>query len=152
MEKEQKKQEIKINKRDFQFRNAKQGIKYLYEQSLVAKNYNELLAVLDKLMKYTNQANEKNNRPNKSINALKDYYIREGNKRTVENVVSKKEKKKKITYKDFYDEFKALKDNGMSYRDMEDYAHRKLKIKVSYSVLYTFLNKKEKVEEVSNAS
>jgi hypothetical protein len=146
-------------KQIYQYSTAKKGIMLLGEEAAAASSYEELTQILKVLLKYTKEANDKNNRPNKEIIALKNYYENEKGKERSLNKIEKKTKSKKIssankkikkTYKDFYFDYSILKnEKGWSYQKIADNSKKLFGVEVSKTSLINLFNKhKEEKENV----
>lgn len=145
-------------KQIYQYSTAKKGIMLLGEEASAASSYEELTQILKVLLKYTKEANEKNNRPNKEIIALKNYYENEKGKERSLIKIEKKTKSKKIssankkikkTYKDFYFDYSILRnEKGWSYQKIADNSKKLFGVEVSKTSLINLFNKHK--EEKSN--
>ena len=146
-------------KQIYQYSTAKKGIILLGEEAAAASSYEELTQILKVLLKYTKEANDKNNRPNKEIIALKNYYENEKGKERSLIKIEKKTKSKKIssankkikkTYKDFYFDYSILRnEKGWSYQKIADNSKKLLGVEVSKTSLINLFNKhKEEKENV----
>lgn len=134
------------NKQAYQFRTAKNGVNLLLENCSTAATYSELITVFSTLLKFLNQANEKNKVENKGIIAFKNYFEEENpKKRTIEAVIKKNKmnKAKKIhsvkTFKDYIYEYKLLREKGFSYQKIAEYSKNVLNVKVSKTSLINLL-------------
>lgn len=69
-----------------QFKKAKAGAELLFMETQQATTYQELMNKLNIFVSYINKiANPKNNRPNKSVIALQDYFINEVGKKEIKS-------------------------------------------------------------------
>lgn len=146
-------------KQIYQYSTAKKGIMLLGEEAAAASSYEELTQILKVLLKYTKEANDKNNRPNKEIIALKNYYENEKGKERSLNKIERKTKSKKIssankkikkTFKDFYFDYSILKnEKGWSYQKIADNSKKLFGVEVSKTSLINLFNKhKEEKQNV----
>jgi hypothetical protein len=127
-----------------QFNTAKASIKLLYNQVQECLNYDKLNTILT-LFNNTvqKQSNPKNNRPNKHIIGIGQYFYQSKTRlRSVEIIVKNemyKHLKNKATYKDYLPEFQLLRRRGYSYRRMSDYAKQYWNISVSKDTISKYL-------------
>lgn len=135
------------NKQAYQFRTAKNGVNLLLENTNSATTYSELITVFSTLLKFLNQANEKNKVENKGIIAFKNYFeVENPKKRSIEAVVKKRKMhtSKKInksikTFRDYIYEYKLLREKGLSYQKIAEYSKNILNVKVSKTSLINLL-------------
>ncbi len=123
-----------------QFKKAKAGAELLFMETERATTYQELMNTLNNFVYYINKtANDKNDRPNKSVTAFQEYFTNEvGKKRDKEEVVKKAKSKKlahKTTYKDYIEEYLILRKRGHSCRDIAEYSEKYFKVKVSKTTI-----------------
>lgn len=135
------------NKQAYQFRTAKNGVNLLLENCSTATTYTELITVFSTLLKFLNQANDKNKVENKGIIAFKNYFeVESPKKRSIEAVVKKRKMhtSKKInqsikTFRDYIYEYKLLREKGLSYQKIAEYSKNVLNVKVSKTSLINLL-------------
>lgn len=131
-----------------QYHKAKSAIQLLQNFSENCLTYDELQCEVNNFISYIQKhANEKNNRPNKGMIALKEFFENEVEKpRTLKNVVKKSRLKKlahKITYKDYMSEIIILRKRGYSLQQIADYCKKHFKVKVGKTTIYDTLKKLE---------
>ena len=131
---------------------TKAAIALLYNEINLINDYEELQAHLNQFMKfYTQQANEKNNRVNKSLMGFINYFNKVAPKNKTAQSIEKHSKgkrlRKKATYKDYLPEIQILRARGLSFKAISDYCLNNLKIKVSKETIRTRLNELKECQD-----
>ena len=124
------------NKHKQQMQRAKASLNLLQMKIELAEDYQEMLNEFNIFMKFfQQQANERNNRPNKSIQGFINYFNNNAHKkRSIEKLNETNKVKKltvKLTYKDYIPDYLILRKKGMSYKKISEYSLAHFKIKVS---------------------
>lgn len=125
-----------------QIARVKASISFLNNEILLLNDYQSIQTHLDEFAKFfAEQANEKNNRANKSLMGFINYFEQVAPKKRSTEAVQKKAKllKPKQSYKDYLSEYQILRARGLSYKAISDYSKQHFKIKVSKETVRTAL-------------
>jgi hypothetical protein len=127
-----------------QMKQVKAAITFLNNEVSLISSYDELQTHLNKFMKfYTQQANEKNNRANKSLIGFINYFESVAPQKRSTEAVSKTARGKRLapkpSYKDHLTDYQVLRARGYSYKAISDYSKQYFKVKVSKETVRTAL-------------
>lgn len=129
-----------------QIAKVKAAVNLLYNEINLLNDYEEIQSHLNQFMKcYTQQANDKNNRPNKSLMGFINYFNQVApKKRSIKSISTKGQiLQHKKTYKDYLSQYQILRARGLSYKEIADYSAQHFKIKISKETIRTNLKELE---------
>lgn len=129
-----------------QIAKVKAAVNLLQNEINLLNDYEEIQAHLNLFAKFfTEQANEKNNRANKSLMGFINYFNKVAPKQRSIKAVKVKAKKltPKQSYKDYLSEYQILRARGNSYQAIADYSRQHFKVKVSKETIRTALKELE---------
>jgi hypothetical protein len=129
-----------------QYTTAKQSIELLYHRVNQCVTLDELNQVITHFNSYIlKYAPHKNNRTNKNISAVNQYYkeqkkfAQRNRQAIIENDVLSNVRYR-VSYKDYRSEMLRLRERGLSYQKISNYAKNYWDIKVSKDTIRNFLN------------
>ncbi len=129
-----------------QIAKVKAAISLLNNEISLLNDYEHIQTHLDEFAKFfTEQANEKNNRANKSLMGFINYFNKVAPKQRSIKAVSSKAKKltAKPNYKAYLSEYQILRARGLSYKAISDYSQQHFRVKVSKETIRTALKEVE---------
>jgi uncharacterized protein YaaW (UPF0174 family) len=128
-----------------QIARVKAAISLLNNEINSLNNYHEIQTHLDLFAKFfKEQANEKNDRANKSLMGFINYFNKVAPKqRSIKAVKSKAKKLTAKSYKNYISEYQILRARGLSYQKIADYSAQHFKVKVSKESIRTALTELE---------
>jgi len=125
-----------------QISKVKAAISLLNNEISSLNDYEQVQTHLNLFAKFfTEQANERNNRANKSLMGFINYFDKVAPKKRSIEAVSTKAKKltSKQSYKDYLSEYQILRARGHSFKSISDYSIQHFKVKVSKETIRTAL-------------
>lgn len=127
-----------------QFKEAKQAVKLLSNEISLITDYEDLQTYLNTLASYFNKVANDETAPNKNIVALQNFYKDTVSQKRKTETIAKNSKAKrlshKISFKDYLDDYKILRDRGHSYRSIAQYSEKFFKVKVSKDTIKKYLS------------
>lgn len=129
-----------------QIARVKAAVNLLSNEINLLNDYESIQTHLDLFAKFfTEQANENNNRANKSLIGFINYFDKVAPQKRSTEAVQKRAKilQPKKGYKDYLNEYQILRARGLSYKAISDYSKQHFKTKVSKETVRTALKELE---------
>ena len=131
-----------------QIAKVKSAVNLLQNEINLLNDYSEIQTHLDTFAKFfTEQANEQNNRANKSLMGFINYFNKVApKKRSTEAIIKKAKILKPKGYKNYLSEYQILRARGSSYKKIADYSAQHFRVKVSKETIRTALKELEECQ------